>query len=38
MNYICKNNHENDFFTAIINRKIKKNHIYYNYIYSNIDD
>lgn len=35
---ICKNNHENDFYTAIVDTKIKKDYIYNRYIYSDINN
>lgn len=35
---IYKNNHENNFYTIIINKKIEKDHIYSSCIYSDINN
>lgn len=35
---IQKDDHENDFYTIIIDKKIEKDHIYSSCIYSNINN
>lgn len=34
----CKNNHKNNLYVAIVEKRIEEDHIHSGYIYSNIDD